>query len=102
MLIYSVTVNLHQEIFEEWLSWMKNDHIPDVLATGCFTDHRISQVIQPAQEDGSFTVNIQYFCTNDEILEQYLTAFAPKLQKHHTDRFQGKFVAFRSILQDLS
>jgi hypothetical protein len=102
MLIYSVTVNLQQEIWQEWLSWMKSVHIPDVLATGCFTEHRISKVTQPSQDDGSITFNIQYYCLNEDILEQYLTIFAPKLQKLHTDRYHGKFVAFRSILQDLT
>lgn len=93
---------MQQDIWEEWLFWMKSVHIPDVLATGCFREHRISKVSQPAQEDGSITINIQYYCQNESVLEQYLTIFAPKLQKQHTDRYQGKFVAFRSILQDLT
>ena len=32
MIVYSVTVNIENEVHDDWLSWMKNKHIPDVMA----------------------------------------------------------------------
>ncbi|MBT6516091.1 MAG: DUF4286 family protein, partial [Crocinitomicaceae bacterium] len=38
MIVYSVTVKVNQEIEENWLRWMKEVHIPDVMATGFFLE----------------------------------------------------------------
>ena len=34
MYIYNVTTNIDESVHDEWLHWMKEIHIPDVLATG--------------------------------------------------------------------
>ena len=36
MYIYNVTVNVSDDVHIEWLKWMKETHIPDVMKTGCF------------------------------------------------------------------
>ena len=38
MLVYNVTVKVNTDIHEEWLEWMKKTHIPEVLATGYFSN----------------------------------------------------------------
>ena len=44
MVIYNVTVSIDQAVANEWLSWMRTQHIPDVLQTGCFLECRLSRV----------------------------------------------------------
>ncbi len=36
MILYNVTVALDPAIETEWLAWMQQEHIPEVMATGCF------------------------------------------------------------------
>jgi len=100
MFIYSVTIAINKEAEKEWLEWMKNKHIPDVLNTGCFTDYNIFQVYSAFSEDLS-TYNIQYSFNTVEDFEKYQKEFAQKLQKEHKDKFEGKFVATRTILRKL-
>ena len=38
MIIYNVTVTVQNEIVEEWLNWIRLEHIPEVLSTGLFID----------------------------------------------------------------
>ncbi|MCE3229382.1 MAG: hypothetical protein K0S32_3933, partial [Bacteroidetes bacterium] len=33
MFIYNVTVNISNDIHTDWLKWMKEIHIPDVMKT---------------------------------------------------------------------
>jgi hypothetical protein len=33
MIVYNVTVNIDGAVEQEWLKWMKEVHIPEVLAT---------------------------------------------------------------------
>ncbi len=97
MYIYNVTVNIDESVHDEWLQWMKEVHIPDVLATGLFLDNRICQVL--VEEEQGITYSIQYRFKELEVLDVYQKEHAPRLQAEHSARYRNKFVAFRTILR---
>ena len=97
MYIYNVTLNLEDSAAEEWIAWMKNVHIPDVMATGMFLNYRFSRVM--VEEESGKTYSIQYMVKDLETLKLYEEMYAPKLQKEHQDKFNGHFVAFRTMLE---
>ena len=37
MIIYNLTINLEDSIHDDWLEWMKKNHMPDVMRTGIET-----------------------------------------------------------------
>lgn len=96
MILYNVTVSIDERIHQEWLDWMRTTHIPDVLQTGCFIEGRISRV--HGEEDGGITFAISYVAPSQDKYDEYVEHFAPALQKEHSDRFAGRFAAFRTIL----
>lgn len=97
MIIYNVTVNIENDVHDEWLNWMKNEHIPDVMKTNCFIENKICKVL--VEEEQGTTYSIQYTTTDMATLEKYQREYAPRLQKEHSDRFANKFVAFRTLLE---
>lgn len=96
MILYNVTVAIDPSVEEEWLNWIRSVHIPDVMATGCFIESRFSKV--QTEEDEANSYAITYLCNNTELLEKYRTTHAPKLQKEHSEKFEGRFAAFRTLL----
>jgi len=46
MIIYNVTVKVELSIAGAWLQWLKEEHIKDVIDTGCFTKAIIFVTIQ--------------------------------------------------------
>ncbi|MCH2198188.1 MAG: DUF4286 family protein [Flavobacteriales bacterium] len=99
MILYNVTVSIDEDVHEEWLKWMKEKHIPDVMATGMFKENRICKV--EGEEEGGMTYAIQYVAPDREHYDRYQKEFAAGLQADHTQRYQGKFAAFRTILEIL-
>jgi hypothetical protein len=99
MILYNVTVNIDNNVREEWLSWMKNVHIPDVLKTGLFIENKIFRVM--VDEESGTTYSIQYTMNSMEDLKAYQEKFAPALQKEHATKYANKFVAFRTILEQV-
>ncbi len=97
MYIYNVTVNIEKQVHQDWLKWMKEVHIPDVLATGMFIDNRLCQVM--VDEEQGITYSIQYRVKDLDTLKLYQQMYAPKLQAEHMNRYRDKFVAFRTILR---
>ena len=52
MILYNVTVKIDSEVHEEWLKWMLEVHIPEVMETGLFLDNRIAKVLLQDESDG--------------------------------------------------
>lgn len=96
MILYNVTINIDNDVHDEWLRWMKEQHIPDVMATGLFIENKIARIL--AEEQGGKAYSIQYLVRDMETYERYQKEFAPKLQAEHSERYNGKFGAFRTLL----
>ena len=97
MIIYNVTVNIDADVHERWMDWMKEVHIPDVMATGLFLESRMLRVL--ADDEGGITYAIQYTAADMEHFERYRTEHAPRLQAETKKYFDGKFAAFRTLLE---
>ncbi len=97
MILYNVTINIDHDVHDEWLQWMKSKHIPDVLNTGLFIENRICRIL--AEEEGGKSYSIQYLLKNMADYNTYQDEYAANLQLEHTQKFEGKFVAFRTILE---
>jgi hypothetical protein len=101
MILYSVTVNIDEDVHDEWLPWMREVHIPDVLATGLFTGYHMFKILSRFPEETGVTYNIQYFLHSIEDYERYRTEFAPALQMVSEKRYSGKYTAFRTLLEEV-
>lgn len=99
MIIYNVTVNIDDDVHHEWLQWMRDVHIPDVMRTGLFTENKICRVL--VEEEAGTTYSIQYTCESINDYHKYKEEHSSKLQKEHTEKFAEKFVAFRTLLEVL-
>lgn len=98
MIIYNVTVNVDDTVHNEWLEWMKTEHIPQVLGTGKFEKATLSQVLVE-EEMGGVTYAIQYRSYSREALEAYYREDAERLRSEGQKRFADKMLAFRTELQ---
>ncbi|MFK7775890.1 MAG: DUF4286 family protein [Saprospiraceae bacterium] len=97
-IFYNVTVVIEHASHDDWLQWMTEVHVPDVMKTGMFLESKICQLLGSDETDGK-TYSFQYIAPNMETFQKYQEQFSPALQKDHTDRYQGKYVAFRSLME---
>lgn len=98
MFIYNVTIKVEAPIADEWLQWMKEEHIPEVMATGCFEDYRIVRLLETDDTEGP-TYAIQYNALSKAIYNQYINKYADALRQKTYDRWGQRFIAFRSLMQ---
>jgi hypothetical protein len=100
MIVYSVTVKIDLDVHVEWLSWMKNKHIPDVMKTNKFVGHKMYKVLVEDETQG-ITYNIQYSANAMSDYFDYLNDYAEVLQVEHGLKYKDKFVAFRTLLKEV-
>lgn len=96
MIIYNVTLNIDKSTTKDWLVWIK-EHIPQVLATGKFTEAKLTKVL--VEDDEADTYSIQYRATSREALDSYYAEHAERLKKEGLMRFADKVLAFRTELE---
>jgi hypothetical protein len=97
MIIYNVTSNIDASIHDKWLAWIK-EHIPQVLATGHFTEAKLSKVLVEEQ-GGAATYSVQYRAKSREALEKYYNEDADTLRNEAVKLFGDKVLAFRTELE---
>jgi len=47
MIIYSVTVMINKNVENVWLSWMKGEHVKDMMETNYFKNWEIKKLLLP-------------------------------------------------------
>ena len=97
MLLYNVTVIVEESAAAEWLQWMNETHIPEVLATGKFVSNRLLKVLDSPNE--GVTYCSQYVAETKEDYQDYQANFAPALQAKLQSKFENRFVAFRTLME---
>lgn len=97
MYIYNVTINIEEVVHQKWLTWMKKEHIPEMMATGKFTKALMSRVLIQ-EEMGGITYSVQYHTKDKETLQRYYNEDADDLRKK-SNPFKGKMVAFRTEMK---
>ncbi|HMS99541.1 MAG TPA: DUF4286 family protein [Saprospiraceae bacterium] len=99
--VYNVTIIIDHSVHDEWVDWMKNEHIPEVMATGKFTSWKMLRIIEDHNPDG-MTYAIQYHAPDMEAYVAYQQECASALQQKTQNLFGGKFAAFRTLLEELA
>jgi hypothetical protein len=100
VILYNVTVKVDHAVHQDWLAWMQQTHIPEVLATGFFVEGRLWKLLDQDESDG-LTYAVQYKALSMEQYEAYRDGAAPALQAAHRARYGDQCVAFRSLLESV-
>ncbi len=98
MILYNVTVKINQTLETEWLQWMRERHIPDVMNTGLFINYKICKILFE-EEDGGVTYAFQYYLKDMDTFKEYQAKHAKALQADHTERYKDQYVAFRTLME---
>lgn len=98
MLIYNVTIKVQDSIKEEWLIWLQEEHIPELIKTGCFTEATVLQLLEVDDSEGP-TFAIQYQCISKALYNRYIENFADSLRQKSFDKWGDQFIAFRTLMK---
>jgi hypothetical protein len=99
MIVYNVTCNVGIQMAEEWLNWMQEVHIPEVMQTGCFTDCKILKLLTDAVDNEGVNYAIQYTADSLEVYQHYRDQFGPILQAKTKEKYGDSVLAYRSLLE---
>lgn len=88
---------MDEDIHEEYIKYMTNVHMPEVMASGKFTDCHLLRLTEPVNEGVTYCA--QYITDEVEKLADYRKNHSPKLQQLMQQKFGERLVSFRSVLE---
>ncbi len=98
MFIYNVTLKIDHSIHEEWVKWMREEHLPDVMKTGCFEKYQFVKLLEVDESEGP-TYAAQYFAISKAQYNRYIDMYAAKLRQDGMNKWGNKFIAFRTLME---
>jgi hypothetical protein len=98
MIVYNVTIKVFDAIHSNWLIWLQQEHIPQVLATACFTNYKILRLLEIDDSEGP-TYAIQYYAESKALYNAYIEKHSENLRNASYAKWGNNFIAFRSVMQ---
>lgn len=100
MIIYNITININYPAEKDWLRFMKQEQQPGMLATGIPTDVKIFRLLTEIENEGSTYTTQLTFRTMEDFLA-YQTDFQDEFVERHHSLFNGHYVSFRTLLEEV-
>ena len=98
MIIYNITTKVHHSIALEWLQWLKEIHVKEVMESNCFTEFKIVKLLEFDETDGP-TFAVQFAAESKGLYNRYIEKFAGQMRKRSFDKWGDKFISIRSVMQ---
>ena len=98
MFLYNVTIKVKAEIQTAWLQWLKDEHIPDVMGTACFTSSKVLRLLEVDDTEGP-TFAVQYVAESKALYNRYINLFAAEMRAKSYEKWGDGFIAFRSVME---
>ncbi|QQL49874.1 DUF4286 family protein [Mucilaginibacter ginkgonis] len=99
MIVYNETYLIDEDIHEQWLQWIKANHVPAVLNTGTFSDSKILKVLNSPNE--GITYCVQFYTEDPAKYEDFMLYHLNPLSIAHNQAFENRFVVFNTLMQQL-
>lgn len=100
MFVFNTTTKVDHPVLNKWIQWQMSIYIPEVMATGFFTEHRFYKLLDHDDNEGAIYVT-QFLVSSKEVYQQYLQQRAPQLQQKVLDEWGDKIVSFSTLLQNV-
>lgn len=97
MLLYNITYLVPEDISDKWLTWMKEEHIPEIMGTNLFEKNTLLRLINVDEQDG-ITFALQLFIFSELKFDEYEKKFAPALRSETKQVWGEQILSFRTLM----
>lgn len=98
MIIYNITNHVDKRLANEWLTWLKEEHIKKVMETECFTEYKIVRLLEVDESEG-VTYAIQFTAESKADYNRYIETHSVALRQQSINKWGDAVIAFRSVMQ---
>jgi hypothetical protein len=99
MLIYNETFIIDDTMNDEWLAWIKTNHIPSVLGTGAFDGYKMYTILDSPNE--GITYCLQFTTDTVERYSDFYYKHLENIHAAHNKQFEERFALFHTLMESV-
>lgn len=97
MVTYIVHISVRHEVYGEYVDWLKNEHIAEVLTLPGFVKAELCLRKGGSMEASSKDLKIVYTIKDEDAMKTYMTEYAMGMREKGLEKFPGQFSAQREV-----
>lgn len=97
MLIYNTTFQVDDDVRENFLIWIKESYIPEVLKHGALKMPRICRILSHRDEGSVYS--LQWEVENSGLLHSWHLEQGVRLNEELTKLFKDKVIGFPTLME---
>jgi len=98
MLIYNITFLVADKVSDQWVQWVNNSHIPEMVASGYFTEPRLAKVLSDHGQGGT-SYSVQYHVADMQELGAWHRKFGSAMERNCASLFGEDVLLFTTVLE---
>lgn len=98
--LYNITLKIHKDLSDEWLSAMKHSFLPEVTDGKVIVSTQINHILVESEDD-DLTYAVQFVFASTNIFDNEGLAALGKFLKLLDSQFMGKYVYFTTKMEIL-
>ncbi len=100
MIIFNTTFHVEDDIYEQYISYMKDIYITEAANSGFLFEPRFSR-IHAQHEKGGTSFSLQFRVKNVDTLNHWFAVQGQELHNKLTTRFNNKAVGFVTLMDEI-
>lgn len=97
-IIYNTTYQVLHAAHNDWLRWMQDVQIPEVVGTGCFVKHQLVRLLEADETEGPLYA-IQYYAACRQDYDRYMALYDARLKRQGQQLWGNAVFGFSSLMQ---
>ena len=101
MIIYNTTFNVPENLQTEFLDFMRNEYIPQVIQSDILKEPRLSRIFGREDDDG-YSFALEFKADNIQDLEEWNKKEGKKLYFKVLTKFRQNILGFATLMQPIN
>ncbi|HOA37358.1 MAG TPA: DUF4286 family protein [Flavihumibacter sp.] len=98
MILYNITIKVEESVSGLFCTWLLENHMPAMLATGCFNSSRLLRLLEVDDSDGP-TYAVQFTAPTKILYNKYISEHAEAHRRQLEAKWAGQYVSFSSAME---
>ncbi|MDR1729152.1 MAG: DUF4286 family protein [Prevotellaceae bacterium] len=99
MIVFNTTYLVSLDVHDAWLQWISFRHIPSMLDTSFFIEHRLFKVL--VDEEQGITYSLQFSSPDMATIEEWQKKHRAETEADLRETFGESVMSFSTLLEEI-
>ncbi|HEY0298027.1 MAG TPA: DUF4286 family protein [Arachidicoccus sp.] len=98
MYLYNITIKVDWSIHDDWLRWMNEEHIAQILSYNNFHRYSLYKILNIDESDGP-TYALQLFAESKALYNSFIEIHLHSINQIQKEHWGSKMLSFSTLME---